>query len=335
MKTKTILITGSTGFLGQYVLEEFKLRDVKLICPVRTIPSWSSVYSNVSWILIGTLHDIPSLELPPLQGIIHLAAVVEHTRLVRAKEIMYDVNVLGTFTICNLAEKHHCRCVVASTSGVTRNVSQDEFLHEGYNDDEDIVLKERWPYYYTKALCEKRIRGDIVWIRPSMLLGPGLHSKPRGGKFIEDWVNGKYKYFYLDGDIVYVDVRDVAPLFVKALEENVSPGSYNVGGRCEKLIDFFHRLSDLTGIQSPKVKLPSFLVHTYCDIVQTFRTGVSFFPLKEFLDPVKIEMASSPWYTCSKKARACLGYNDLFSPEKTLEDTLTYLQMTRLKNNDL
>lgn len=56
-----------------------------------------------------------------------------------------------------------------------------------------------------------------------------------------------------------MDVRDAAKAFVDAMSSTVDSGSYLLGGVNMTTEDFFKNLEAVSGVPSPKLKLPNWL----------------------------------------------------------------------------
>lgn len=319
-----IILTGATGFVGQYVINELIKKELKFICICRKIPPWTDeIDKNIRWIEQEQLFELSSINIEePITGIIHLAGMVNHTR--NQDSTIYNINVGGTDAAVELAKKNNCRIVIASTSGVLPN--SNKLLNEKESPNENNILKRKpnWPYYDSKIMSElKEDYENIVWLRPSMIFGPGLYSHPRSLGTIEKYIKKKYPIKF-HGGVNYIDVRDLAPLFVEALNNTIPNGSYNIGGTNETLIDFFNRLEKISKIAQPKLTVPWWLAWIVCTIMAILKTYITS-KLPTLPDPVKIEMGSSFWNINSSKARQLLKL-EVRDPNKTLLDTIKYLQ---------
>ncbi len=153
-----ILLTGGSGFVGKNLLNYLKGKDnftFRVLVHKRDIPLEFPVTEKV----FGDIRDIKSLERAfegrPLDGIVHLAAVIKSKNLKDFEE----VNVGGTRNIVKLAEKY----------GVKKFI----FLSS------DFILYEKEapnPYGISKRKCEEIILAsnlDYTIFRPTPIFGPG------------------------------------------------------------------------------------------------------------------------------------------------------------------
>ena len=127
-------------------------------------------------------------------------------------------------------------------------------------DDYPITVVGRWPYYLSKIYEEKlaleycrKHQLPLVVLNPSLLMGPGDE------RLSSTWTVVKF----LNGDIPalptggmsFVDVRDAADAFVQALTRGELYGRHLMGVNMS-MSDFFERLSRLSGVPLPRLRLP-------------------------------------------------------------------------------
>ena len=304
---KNILITGSTGFLGQHIINLINKEKFKIYSPTRNIPDRN--IDNVEFIKIDNIFDIKNLKLPKLDVIIHLAAIVKHTR--NQDDEIFKINVDGTLMIEEIAKKNNSRLIIASTSGVLENFDKIIDDSNAPNEQSEIICKEKWPYYDSKYQIEKKITyKNTIFLRPSMIFGPIMYDEARSLSTIIKFLNKKYP-FIIDGGINYVDVRDISKVFVKCMSDKVDPGCYNLTGTDESLYDFFSRLEKISGITKPKIKLNKFIT-SFIGKIPTH------------IDPVTVEMGSCFWSVNSDKAKKELNFNPR-DPDITLQDSIKSL----------
>ena len=95
---KKILVTGGTGFLGSYILEELITQGyhVRALFRKKEKPFWidATVLEKVEWVS-GDILDIVSLEeaMEGIDHVIHAAAMVSFDPA--EKKALYKINVEG------------------------------------------------------------------------------------------------------------------------------------------------------------------------------------------------------------------------------------------------
>jgi nucleoside-diphosphate-sugar epimerase len=338
MKQKPMLITGATGFLGRHLLQ--KLHDnhpeIRSLALVRNRATWE----ELDW--TGDLEEVELLEgsvthpeswqddsrLRELGGIFHLAAVIRHTR--KEPEAMWRTNVEGLLHMIRLASRYHCRVVYISTSGTVGCFKKPE----QWADEEAPYCENEvgdWPYYASKIEAERRaiklanqLGVELVILRPPVLLGPGDH-RHRATGHIQRLMKGKLP-FILNGGMHFVDVRDVVPAMIQAMERpNPKPIYHLTGTECS-IPEFFKMVGEVAGVAPPKVKLPPYLAKMISGAASQLENLLSKKSKSALLpDPVVFEMASKYWGLRSRWSEAELNYHSR-DPKETLIDTVKWLK---------
>jgi dihydroflavonol-4-reductase len=225
-KYQRVLVTGSTGFLGAYVVqalvqaghEVFALRR-----PTAQTPDFipSEIWSSVHW-LPGDLLDIPALEdaMENIDAIVHAAALVSFR--VQDRDALYQVNQTGTANLVNVAlEKNVTRFIyISSVAALGRTA-----------DGQEVDEKKEWvdstvntQYAISKHKAELEVwRGgaeglSTVILNPSTILGYGNWNESSCAIFKN--VFHEFPY-YTHGINGFVGVEDVAKITVTMLESDI------------------------------------------------------------------------------------------------------------------
>jgi dihydroflavonol-4-reductase len=239
---------------------------------------------------------------------------------------MYRLHVEGTRDLLNAATAAGVkRLVLASSSGTIGVSRRERVAAEG--DDYPIEVVGRWPYYLSKIYEEKLAlewsakQGlPVICLNPSLLLGPGderLSSTRDVWKFLHREIPAMPS-----GGLSFVDVRDAAAMFEAALSAGRSGERYLLGGANMTFPEFFARLSRLSGVAVPRLRLPS--------RVNVFGAGLlerwsSFRGVEPLIDRESVEMGEHWFFVDSSKAVAELGFSPR-DPQETLRDTVRWLQ---------
>jgi nucleoside-diphosphate-sugar epimerase len=333
--TRPWLITGASGFLGRHLLEANAARPSPhpTLALVRDAAAWhredwTSGLRDVG-LVEGSLTDTGAWSgaLPPLGGIAHLAAVVQHSR--HRPETMRHTNVEGTLAMVRLAAAHGCRLVVMSTSGtVGCFASPDESADEKSPHCEAAVA--RWPYYASKIEMERRARAladelgvELCLLRPPVLLGPGDH-RLRSTRNVWKALHRRQP-FVIEGGIAFADVRDVAAALLAALERPDVRPVYHLPGHACGIEAFFAEIEALSGVPGPPWKLPYPVAHALATLVEGGGARLLGRPPHLLPDPVVVEMAARHWGLRSLYAEAELGHRPRPARE-TLADTISWLR---------
>jgi dihydroflavonol-4-reductase len=217
------------------------------------------------------------------------------------------------------------RLVLASSSG-TIAISREAKVHTE-EDDHPLQVAARWPYYLSKIFQEKtalRFHRDtgfpVVVLNPSLLLGPGdarLSSTDVVFKFLERRIPAMPS-----GGLSFVDVRDAAAAFAAALARGRPGERYLLGAVNMRFADFFARLSRLSGVPAPAVKLPSALNVAGARLLEAFHAWRG---SEAPLSAVEVEMGEHFFYLDASKARRELGFSPR-DPQETLYATVKWLE---------
>ncbi|KYF60275.1 dihydrokaempferol 4-reductase, partial [Sorangium cellulosum] len=219
------------------------------------------------------------------------------------------------------------RAVIASTSGVVAvSRDPDDIRDETAEPPMDIIAG--WPYYRSKLYAERAAFDrngpgfEVVAVNPSILLGPGdVHGASTGDvvSFLE-----RRLPFIPAGGLSFVDARDAAQGMALAMEKGRPGERYLLGAANMSLDVFFHRLSRISGVPAPALRLPRSiaLAKAGAHLIERARKRL---PFDLPVDPVSAEMGQHFWYLDATKARRELGWTPR-DPLETLADTVADLR---------
>ncbi|MBN8782301.1 MAG: 3-beta hydroxysteroid dehydrogenase [Sphingobacteriales bacterium SCN 48-20] len=235
MKETTVLVTGGTGFLGAYIIDEL----VRQGYAVRALRRNSSklpffipqtTWDNVEWVE-GDILDVVSLQdaLVDVDAVIHSAAVVSFAKEDRRQ--MYQVNVDGTANVMNMALEAGVKRVVHISSVAALGRTADGGMVDEDKKWEDTKINT----HYAKS----KYRGELeVWramgeglpaviLNPSTILGYGdWHSS--SSAIFRNMYNGFP--WYSPGINGFVAVKDVARATVAMLQNDITESRFIVNG---------------------------------------------------------------------------------------------------------
>src|ERR1700691_1863643 len=253
------LVTGATGFVGSHVGRVLAEQDADLRLLVRAGSDSQNTNGLNAERVVGDLRDPASIEraMSGCDAVFHVA--VDYRLWVRDPEQMYRANVEGTRAVLEAARKNHVRRVVYTSSVATMG-----FTSNGHPADEDSPVSLDGmirPYKRSKFMAEEVAlaagRGgmDVVVVNPTTPVGEQDIKPTPTGRIVVDFLKKKFPA-YVDTGLNLVDVRECARGHVAALEKGRSGERYILGGENLTLKQILDKLGAITGLPSPKVKVP-------------------------------------------------------------------------------
>lgn len=322
---KKILITGGTGFLGAEIvrrLTDAGARNLRVMAS--RVPDWMKESGVEPMLGSVTSRENVAAAVANVSVVLHLAGKVSRNNDDAA--VMNKIHVEGTRLLCEAAKGAGVQTMVLASSSGTIAVSEDpEEIDETYPQPVDVI--SRWAYYSSKYYQERtaleNFDGDgrkLVILNPTLLLGPG-DERLSSTKVVLDFLGRKIPYCP-SGGLSVVDNRDVAKAFINSIEKGRHKEKYLLGASNMTFADFFGRLSRLSGISPPMLRVPKKIAVAGAGIIDSvFRNWNKTSPI----EPGEVEQAEYFWYLNSAKAEEELGFVPRDTQE-TLQDTITYLR---------
>jgi len=261
-------VTGSTGFLGSHVARVVADQGADLRLLVRSTSNLRNLEGLKAESVVGDLRDAGSLEkaMAGCDTVFHVAA--DYRLWVRDPAEMYKSNVEGTRAILEAARKTGVQRVVNTSSVATVG-----FTSDGNPADEDspVSLADMIGHYKRSKFMAEQVALEagrsgmhVVTVNPTTPVGEQDVRPTPTGRIVLDFLKRKFPA-YVETGLNLVDVRECARGHVAALEKGKSGERYILGGEDLTLKQILDKLGSITGLPSPKIKLPYFFA---------FATGV-------------------------------------------------------------
>jgi dihydroflavonol-4-reductase len=252
-------VTGATGFLGSHVARVLGEQGADLRLLVRSTSNLRNLEGIKAETATGDLRDSSSLEkgMSGCDTVFHVAA--DYRLWVRDPAEMYRSNVDGTKAILYAARKHGVRRVVYTSSVATVG-----FTGNGHPADEDspVSLADMiGPYKRSKFLAEQLAMEaggsgmHVVVVNPTTPVGEQDVKPTPTGRIVVDFLKRRFPA-YVETGLNLVDVRECALGHAVALEKGRPGERYILGGENLTLKQILDKLGEISGLPSPKVKLP-------------------------------------------------------------------------------
>jgi dihydroflavonol-4-reductase len=307
-----VFLTGSTGFIGSHVARAYAEQNVELRLLTRKTSSLAAIESIPAQIVVGDLSQPESLRsaIRGCDALVHVAA--DYRLWVRDPKLMYTVNVEGTRDLLRIAREEGVAKVVYTSSVATMGFKSDGTI---VNEDTPIALAEMIGHYKrSKFLGEQEaIRAakagqHVMILNPTTPIGPGDAKPTPTGRIIVDFLNKKFPA-YVDTGLNLVDVTEVARMHVVTLERGTPGERYILGGENLTLKQILDRMSAITGLPSPTMKVPHAVAMIFAFFDETITGKLRGKEPRATVEAVR--MGKKMMFASSAKAEAELGFQVL------------------------
>ncbi|MFY9912745.1 MAG: hopanoid-associated sugar epimerase, partial [Candidatus Sulfotelmatobacter sp.] len=261
MKT---FLTGATGFLGSHVARVLAEHGADLRLLVRPTSNLKNIEGLKAETVVGDLRDPASLEkaMSGCDTVFHVAA--DYRLWVTDPNEMYRSNVEGTRAVLEAVRKNRVRAVVYTSSVATIGFTQNG---QPADEDSPVSLAGMIGHYKRSKFMAEQIALEagrsgmrVVTVNPTTPVGEQDIKPTPTGRIVVDFLKKKFPAFVETG-LNLVDVRECARGHVAALEKGKSGERYILGGENLTLKQILDKLSAITGLPSPTVKLPYFVAY--------------------------------------------------------------------------
>ena len=244
----TVLVTGGTGFIGAYIIQELitKGYSVKALHRRNNFPFYISkeTLSKVEWIQ-GDILDVVTLEnaMDNVDAIIHSAAIVSFDKKLR--EQMYRINVEGTANVVNLAlEKNIKRIIHISSVAAIGRTAKGQMVDEEKKwvtsslNTHYAISKQKSEMEVWRAMAEGL---SAVIVNPSTVLGFGNWNSSSTAIFKNIYHGFSW---YSEGENGFVDVKDVAEVAVALIDSEITGQRFILNGDNWPFRKLFNSIAD-------------------------------------------------------------------------------------------
>ena len=232
MENGTILVTGSSGFIGSHVAAEALKEGYR----VKGLDLKGNENTAIEFVK-GDIRDKSAVSkaMEGVDFIIHLAAVTSVVEFEKNPVECFDININGFMNVLWEAHEHKVKKVLYASSAAV-------YTGEHFSDSMPLdYSKQHNPYSQSKIINEMHAdyffhsRGlNSVGLRFFNVFGDGENEKGQyasiATQFIKNKRRGEPLVVYGDGSQArdFINVSDVANITLMLLKKG-SPGVYNVG----------------------------------------------------------------------------------------------------------
>jgi nucleoside-diphosphate-sugar epimerase len=329
-----VLVTGGTGFLGAYIIQELVTRGwtVRAIRRGVTQPPFipATIWEKVEWVG-GDVLDVVGLEeaMEGMDAVVHSAAKLSFSRADRRE--VYHTNIEGTANVVNIAlERNIRRLVHVSSVAALGRTGNGETVNEKKPWEES-----KWNTRYATS----KFRGEIeVWraigeglpaviVNPSTILGFGDWDHSSCTLFRSAWQEFPW---YTEGVNGFVDVNDTARAIAVLLESDLVGERYILNGDNWSFRLLFETMAAGFGKKPPSREATPFLaaIAWRRESIKSLFSGKSSILTRE-----SARVAQSMTYFDNSKLLAALPDFQFTPLERTIKlactDYLRYLDATK------
>jgi len=304
-----VFITGATGFVGHHVASELAAQGASLRILVRKTSSLANLEGIAGDTHVGDLSD-PASIAPALAGcdaVMHVAA--DYRLWIPDPEAMYRANVDGTRELLRMAREAGVRRVVYTSSVATMGFRSDGLI---VNEDTPVSLDNMVGHYKRskflaeqEAIAAAKAGQDVMILNPTTPIGSHDSKPTPTGRIFVDFLNRKFPA-YVDTGLNLVDVREVARTHAAAIETGTPGRRYILGGENLTLKQILDKMSAITGIPSPTVKIPFAVAATYAFFEEIITGRIRKQEPRATLEEVR--MGRKKMYASSARAQQELGF---------------------------
>ena len=307
-----VFLTGATGFVGGHVARAYAAAGVELRLLTRATSNLAGLEGLAAEAVVGDLRQVEGLRsaLSGCDALVHVAA--DYRLWVPDPKEMYAANVEGTRALLRMALDLGVRKVVYTSSVATMGFRKDGTII----DEATPVSMEAMIGHYkrSKFLAEQETiaaaRGGqhVMILNPTTPIGPGDAKPTPTGRIVMDFLNRKFPA-YVDTGLNLVDVDEVARMHVVALDRGRSGERYILGGENLTLKQILDRLSAITGLPSPTMKVPHAVAMAFAFFDETVTGKLRGKEPRATVEAVR--MGRKKMFASSAKAERELGFRVL------------------------
>ena len=318
-----VFVSGATGFIGYHTVRALLDAGHTVRLGVRNPGKMDALYDplgiDTSDLVVGEITDEDAINraLDGVDGVVHTAAMVSLDA--NKADLIFETNVNGTRLVVGGAAERGLQSII--------HVSSVTALYDPLAPVLDESLppaQQTTPYGRSKAAAEEYVRtlisdgANIAITYPATVLGPDDPAMSEGSQGLAIFYN--YAFMRTSSGMQVIDVRDLAEIHVRLLEEEKS-GPYVVGGHYRSWEEVGLAMERVTGRRLRKINAPGWLVRQSGAMMDIAGRFVSI----ETPATGEGTQYATQWVVADdRKVREELGF--YFRPlEETLADTTRWL----------
>ena len=304
-----VFLTGATGFVGAHVARAYAAAGAELRVLVRATSDLTGLEGVAAERVVGDLRDVAALRsaLTGCEVLVHVAA--DYRLWVPDPAEMYKANVKGTRELLKLAREAGVRKVVYTSSVATMGFDRagtiaDEATPVSEADMIGHYKRSKW-LAEQEAMVAARAGQHVMILNPTTPIGAGDRKPTPTGRIVVDFLNRNFPA-YVDTGLNLVDVKEVARMHLAALDRGRPGERYILGGENLTLKQILDRLSAITGLPSPTMKVPHAVAMAFAFFDETLTGKLRGKEPRATMEAVR--MGRKMMFASSAKAERELGF---------------------------
>ena len=268
-----VFLTGSTGFVGSHVARAYAAQGAQLRLLTRSTSKLAAIEGLTADVVVGDLREPEGLRtaLRGCDALVHVAA--DYRLWVKDPKSMYAANVDGTRELLRIAREEGVAKVVYTSSVATMGFKSDGTI---VDESTPVSLADMIGHYKRskflgeqEAIAAAKAGQHVMILNPTTPIGPGDAKPTPTGRIVVDFLNKKFPA-YVDTGLNLVDVVEVARMHVCALDRGRPGERYILGGENLTLKQILDRMSAITGLPSPTMKVPHAVAMAFAFFDESF-----------------------------------------------------------------
>ena len=253
-----IAVTGANGLLGSFIvrkLVEEKLPFVALKRAGSDTSLLKDITSTITW-RDADVNDPVALDevFTNVSHVIHAAGLVSFNP--RRSTQIFNVNVVGTRNVVNACLAHNVKRLVHVSSVAALGRMKGQTLIDENNkwiDNPTNTLYAESKYLAEAEVFRAYEEGlSIAIVNPSVILAPADWTKSSAKLFKYAWDE---RPFYIDGNLNYVDVRDVVKIIYHLLNDSVDGERFILNAGNITFRNFFAQVAARFDTKPPRIRV--------------------------------------------------------------------------------
>ncbi|QEE29234.1 NAD-dependent epimerase/dehydratase family protein [Terriglobus albidus] len=306
-----VFLTGATGFVGNHVARLYADHGARLRLLTRGTNN-AQLEGIPADVIAGDLRRPEELRaaISGCDAVVHVAA--DYRLWVRDPDDMYRANVTGTRELLRIAREESVPNFIYTSSVATMGFKTDGTI---VDENTPVSLADMVGHYKRskflaeqEAIAAAKMGQRVMILNPTTPIGARDVKPTPTGRIIVDFLNRKFPA-YVDTGLNLVDVAEVARMHLAALNTGRAGERYILGGENLTLKQILDRMSAITGLPSPSMRVPHTVAMIFAFFDETFTGKLRGKEPRATLEAVR--MGKKKMFASSAKAERDLGFKVL------------------------